>query len=475
MKLLCALAVLVVLVIPSLGDYARTVSYKGDIVLRCPDRTKSTVNVLRKHADVFHVGADQSIDLRLSQKSFESVERYFPECKVVIEDLEEHVRTSEERMVSSKEKLRAWAQQVMEEMVSEQGVGNHKEALSRLETKLLKDTWFEDYHDYSAIVQWYKEKAAEYPNLVTFVPSIGTTNEGRDMPAVHITAASKKGGAKIYLQSLIHAREWITGAVLMYSVDHLLTNYGKDPEVTKILDTAEIIAVPIVNPDGYAYTWTNDRLWRKNRVRTTSESDCVGVDINRNFPEGWSTDLSGKDVVGASADPCKEDYRGLAPASEKEVNNIMAYFKLHTPIVGAIDIHSYGQLVLRPYGYINDPSTDESKLSALGEKLVEAMKKSTGQKYTSQLGYDLYQANGIASDWFYSEDAAKENKGIRAMGYTIELRDDGNNGFLLPASEIIATGQEFTAALKTFAKYTTSNPIYLSSSSSSSHQRAGHQ
>lgn len=57
-----------------------------------------------------------------------------------------------------------------------------------------------------------------------------------------------------------------------------------------------------------------------------------------------------QDVVGASADPCKEDYRGLAPASEKEVNNIMAYFKLHTPIVGAIDIHSYGQLVLRPYG-----------------------------------------------------------------------------------------------------------------------------
>ena len=57
-----------------------------------------------------------------------------------------------------------------------------------------------------------------------------------------------------------------------------------------------------------------------------------------------------QDVVGASADPCKEDYRGLTPASEKEVKNIMAYFQKNSPIVGAIDIHSYGQLVLRPWG-----------------------------------------------------------------------------------------------------------------------------
>ena len=65
------------------------------------------------------MGADKSIDLRLSEKSFESVARYFPECTVLIQDLEEHVRASEERMVASKEKLKTWAVQVMEEMVSE--------------------------------------------------------------------------------------------------------------------------------------------------------------------------------------------------------------------------------------------------------------------------------------------------------------------------------------------------------------------
>ena len=43
-------------------------------------------------------------------------------------------------------------------------------------------------------------------------------------------------------------------------------------------------------------------------------------------------------------------------------------------------------------------------------------------------------------DRFYSEDAAVDNKGIRAMGYTIELRDDGNSGFLLPATEVTLEG-----------------------------------
>ena len=63
-------------------------------------------------------------------------------------------------------------------------------------------------HDYNAIVQWYKDKAVEYPHLVTFVPSIGTTGEGRDMPAIHVTASTKgKATKKVYLQSLIHARK----------------------------------------------------------------------------------------------------------------------------------------------------------------------------------------------------------------------------------------------------------------------------
>lgn len=59
---------------------------------------------------------------------------------------------------------------------------------------------------------------------------------------------------------------------------------------------------------------------------------------------------------------------------------------------------------------------------------------------------DLYITTGTASDWFYGDDASQTNKGFRAAGFTIELRDTGRYGFLLPPEQIIPTGEEITAA-----------------------------
>ena len=57
-----------------------------------------------------------------------------------------------------------------------------------------------------------------------------------------------------------------------------------------------------------------------------------------------------------------------------------------------------------------------------------------GKKYTSQRAIDLYLTTGSASDWFYSDDANMNNK-YRAAGYTIELRDTGTYGFVLPPDQ----------------------------------------
>jgi len=40
-----------------------------------------------------------------------------------------------------------------------------------------------------------------------------------------------------------------------------------------------------MNPDGLAYTWSTDNMWRKNRNRNPGGS--YGVDLNRNYPIGW--------------------------------------------------------------------------------------------------------------------------------------------------------------------------------------------
>ena len=59
-------------------------------------------------------------------------------------------------------------------------------------------------HEYPDIVNWYEELSQNFSEIVKFVPSIGKSVEGRDMPAVHITASSADA-LKIYFQCQIHA------------------------------------------------------------------------------------------------------------------------------------------------------------------------------------------------------------------------------------------------------------------------------
>ncbi|TOF75441.1 carboxypeptidase, partial [Vibrio parahaemolyticus] len=76
------------------------------------------------------------------------------------------------------------------------------------------------------------------------------------------------GGSKpvIWIDCGIHAREWISTATCQYFLDQLTAGYGNDSQVTTLLDSYDFHIMPCTNPDGYVYTWTVDRLWRKNRV-----------------------------------------------------------------------------------------------------------------------------------------------------------------------------------------------------------------
>ena len=100
--------------------------------------------------------------------------------------------------------------------------------------------------------------------------------------------------------------------------------------------------IPLANPDGYEYTRTKDRLWRKNTVAIPG-SNCIGVDLNRNFPEGYG--------VGASKNPCSEVYQGPKPFSELESNIIKNYISRVKNIKAAVSVHSYGSVLIYPWGY----------------------------------------------------------------------------------------------------------------------------
>lgn len=400
--------------------YRRTERYDGHKVYACSTRATSRVSLLRLVADE---GLDLWKDEReavLVRASPEQQYKLMPalaRCTVVIGDVEEVVRNWEKEMMA---------------------------ATSNAE-------WFEEYHTYDELRAWYQDLAAQYPSLVTYIPTIGQSFEGRDQPGLRIT--STRGGNKpsIYMQSQIHAREWISGATANYIVNELVTKYGSDANATSILDSVVLNFVPFTNPDGYDYTWTNDRLWRKNR-NTNGGNLCRGVDVNRNYNSHWGEG-------GSSTSPCSETYMGAAPNSEPETKNTIGFFQQAAPVFGAIDWHSYSQLILRPYGWTRQDSPDETLLKSIGDGIRDVIFSVHGVSYTSQKSIDLYVTTGTASDWFYDDEATATNDGYRAAGFTIELRDTGRYGFELPPEQIIPTGEENYAAFVYFVSRVLASPI----------------
>ncbi len=72
----------------------------------------------------------------------------------------------------------------------------------------------------------------------------------------------------------------------------MLSNYGYDSEITDLVDSYEWYFLPVANPDGYEYTFTNERLWRKTRTLTGS-AFCPGADPNRN----WDSNFGGNIIL----------------------------------------------------------------------------------------------------------------------------------------------------------------------------------
>jgi len=150
---------------------------------------------------------------------------------------------------------------------------------------------------------------------------------------------------------------------------------------------------------------------------------------------------------------------GPSVASAPETQNTVAYFKANGPIIGAVDWHSYSQLILRPWGYTSTNSPNEAFLKSLGDGMRAEILSAGGVAYTSQKSIDLYVTTGTASDWFYDTEATSSNQGYRAAGFTFELRDTGRYGFLLPANQIIPNGNEMVAAVLYYSDRVLATPI----------------
>jgi zinc carboxypeptidase len=224
--------------------------------------------------------------------------------------------------------------------------------------------------------------------------SVGASYEGRPIFAVKIgPSVDAPNRPNVLFMGTHHAREWISTAVAIKLIRWLADS------AAALTSSHDVWVMPVENPDGYQYTFTNDRLWRKNR--RPNADGTVGVDPNRNYPAFW-----GVDEVGSSSIQNAETYRGTSPGSEPETQAVIAFHAAHPPVV-SVSYHSYTGLILFPWGFrAGALPPDLPRFQALaGTDLAPAVHDSvpgsTLDHYHPGPGWNLYTTNGEYTDWAY--------------------------------------------------------------------------
>lgn len=385
--------------------------YRGDLVVRVvPESIRALRTALAVTQDVWSHGASigRPLDIRVDGRAYAALVAAGLRPEVLIPDLGGLILA---------ERARIAERQAAE---AEGGVAGG-------------DAWFEDFRTLAQIEAKLDELAAARPDIAT-LETIGLSLEGRPIRALRISASDDPDVPQILINGCQHAREWVSPATVMFIATRLLEAPAPDPAISALLAGAEILVVPMVNPDGYQYSWDAVRLWRKNR--RNNGNGTFGVDLNRNWDFAWGG-------PGASSNPASETYRGPAPFSEPESQALRDFYLANPRIVASIDFHSYSQLVLSPWGYTLDPSPDAPLFDLIGDEMAAAIFSSGGANYVSgPIGSTLYIASGSIVDWAYGERGA--------IAYTIELRDTGEFGFILPPDQILPTAEENLAAFLAF-------------------------
>ena len=286
-----------------------------------------------------------------------------------------------------------------------------------------------EYHDFAEMQADLAAVTAANPATVRRF-TIGTSFEGRPLEAVRISDDATDNPAEpgVLFVASHHAREHLTVEVAL-DVIHLFAE-STDPEVAALVADRQIYVVPNLNPDGSEFDIATGsyQSWRKNR-QPNGDGKPIGTDMNRNYSYRWGC------CGGSSGSFSSETYRGPAPFSAPETAAMRDFVNAHANIRTAISYHSYGDLILYPYGYTNtDVPADMTPLDHdTFVAMAREMANTTG--YKPQQSSDLYITDGDWTDWMYGA------KGI--YPFTFEL---GGNSFYPDDSRIPAEQAKNRAA-----------------------------
>lgn len=295
---------------------------------------------------------------------------------------------------------------------------------------------FELYWTFDEMNDYSKQLAQNYPNLVKR-DVIGKSFEGREMFGMRISNATEFGKKPIvFIEAGLHAREWVGHASTLYLLNQLVTNETVSKE---LLDKVDWVIVPNANPDGYVWSFNEDRLWRKNRRYVNYT--CTGIDLNRNFAYVW---------MPGSPNSCGTlTYPGASPLSEPETQALTQYaesFKYNLRMY--LSTHSYGNYVLWPWGFeFNRYVQNWKEHNTIGNLFASAIRAATGEDYAVGNSADLlYTSNGnlrvicipylkYLNIFYYFTGASDDHAMAYAnanIAFTLELTGGGANGFDFP-------------------------------------------
>lgn len=281
-----------------------------------------------------------------------------------------------------------------------------------------------------------------------------TSVQGQSIYALRLRAGDSTGSRRaVLIVGGTHARELMNpDAIVELAIDLFLSySNGTDiaygsrtwaaDDIKLILEALDIWMIPCSNPDGRDFVLTADSLWRKSR-RVNVGSTCIGVDLNRNSNILW-----GVAQGNTSCSPCADVYCGPDAFSEPETRNVKSLLDSER-VVSFVDVHSYSELVLYPWGHAPTQSTDASKSFAtlptgtctasvpvgyaeympaidvqrftiVAQQIVDDIRAVRGRQYTPETGLTLYATTGTQSDYAYSRHLA-DNSLYKTYGFTFE-------------------------------------------------------
>ncbi len=305
------------------------------------------------------------------------------------------------------------------------------------------------FHNYAEVNAELDQIVADHPAIAQKF-NIGLSFQARTIYGVKISdnVATDEDEPEIFFNGNQHAREHLTTEMGLYLANLFTNEYGTDTQITNLVNSREFWIIPMVNPDGVEYDIATGsyRSWRKNRQTNTGSSN-VGTDLNRNWSYQWGC------CGGSSGSTGSETYRGPSAFSAPETQRIRD-FVLSRRIGGVqqikvnVDIHTYSELILWPYGYTtadtgSDMTADQrNTFATIGQQMAAT------NGYTPEQASDLYIADGTIIDWMFN------NQGI--FSYTFELYPNSSGsggGFYPPDEQIVPQTTRMRPAFLMLSEY----------------------